>query len=144
MTRKRSLGPCTEPGCPTLTRNARCPTHTKPRTGPPGSTTARGYGWQHQQARAAWTPRVATGTIPCSRCQNPIQPGQAWDLDHTPDRTRYLGPAHARCNRAAKHTPPPDHDTNPTHTPHAQPDEARTVLHTHAPPREGPPPPTNP
>lgn len=30
----------------------------------------------------------------------PIEGWQAWDLDHTDDRTAYLGPAHQRCNRS--------------------------------------------
>jgi len=37
----------------------------------------------------------------CSRCGYPVHPADTWDLDHTDDRTGYLGPAHAHCNRAA-------------------------------------------
>lgn len=59
------------------------------------------YGHQHRKERATWAPYVATGTINCSRCHKPIQPGQAWHLDHDDDRIHYLGPAHARCNTAA-------------------------------------------
>jgi hypothetical protein len=29
----------------------------------------------------------------------PMLPGQPLDLDHTDDRTAYLGMSHARCNR---------------------------------------------
>jgi hypothetical protein len=37
----------------------------------------------------------------CARCGLPILPGDEWDLDHGPDRSSYLGPAHRRCNRVA-------------------------------------------
>lgn len=64
------------------------------------STTSRGYGHQHRQARRRWQQAVDQGRATCSRCGLPILPGQAWDLDHTDDRGGYLGPAHATCNRA--------------------------------------------
>lgn len=72
----------------------------------PGSTYARGYDYRHEQLRAWWKPKVEAGGIPCFAivCLMPnrlILPGQLWDLDHTPDRTGYLGPSHRRCNRAA-------------------------------------------
>ncbi len=40
----------------------------------------------------------------CSRCHRPIEPGDAWDLDHRPDGAV---PSHASCNRAAgaRHEP---------------------------------------
>ena len=44
---------------------------------------------------------MSTGQAFCARCGGWIQPGTAWDLDHTTDRTGYLGPSHAPCNRAA-------------------------------------------
>jgi hypothetical protein len=37
----------------------------------------------------------------CTRCGRQIEPGQLWDLDHTDDRSGYLGPAHRSCNRSA-------------------------------------------
>jgi hypothetical protein len=69
---------------------------------PPQSTTARGYGTQHQTLRKTWAPLVEQGAVTCPRCARPITPGQAWDLGHhDTDRTRYTGPEHQRCNRAA-------------------------------------------
>jgi hypothetical protein len=63
------------------------------------STTARGYGYQHQQLRRALLP-YAYGQ-PCHHCGKTMQPGQPLDLDHTDDRTGYRGVAHATCNRQA-------------------------------------------
>lgn len=65
------------------------------------STTARGYGWAHQQLRAWWAREIKRlGYVPCARCGEPIHDGDAWDLGHTDDRTAYTGPEHQRCNRA--------------------------------------------
>jgi len=64
------------------------------------STSARGYGHVHQSLRKRWTLKVATGTVLCARCGEPITPWDAWDLDHSDDRSGYLGPSHSRCNRA--------------------------------------------
>lgn len=68
----------------------------------PGSTTARGYGWPHQQARADAIKRMRDGT-PCTRCGQPMHRAESKliDLDHTDDRAGYRGLAHARCNRQA-------------------------------------------
>lgn len=71
-----------------------------------GTTTERGYGGDHQAARRAWEPTVDRGQAHCREpiCLMPnrwIKPGTPWDLAH--DRAHpghYLGPAHARCNRA--------------------------------------------
>jgi hypothetical protein len=60
------------------------------------------YGYAHQQLRERWRPRVAAGEVACClpRCGLLIAPGEQWDLAHDPmDAGRYLGPAHARCNR---------------------------------------------
>lgn len=65
----------------------------------PGQTTARGYGWAHQKARASWRPVVDAGGVVCARCGRPIAPGSPWDLGHTADRQAYTGPEHMRCNR---------------------------------------------
>jgi hypothetical protein len=56
-------------------------------------------GGSHKTIRRAMLP-YAPGS-PCSRCGRPILPGQAIDLDHTDDRSGYLGFSHARCNRQA-------------------------------------------
>lgn len=71
----------------------------------PPTTTQRGYGWTHQQARAAAIAHLRkTGAQPCARnCGKPVLPHQArhLDLDHTDDRTGYRGLAHRTCNRRA-------------------------------------------
>jgi hypothetical protein len=69
-----------------------------------GRTTAKGYGWTHQQVRASWAPSVATGTVRCARCGEPIGAGQPWDLGHhDTDRHIYIGPEHSACNRSTAH-----------------------------------------
>nr|PZN17672.1 MAG: hypothetical protein DIU80_24105 [Chloroflexota bacterium] len=66
----------------------------------PGSTTARGYGYQHQRARVRALAALVPGT-PCPRCGQPMYRDQPLDLDHTDDRTGYRGLAHRSCNRRA-------------------------------------------
>lgn len=66
---------------------------------PKASSTARGYGQQHREARARWLAELnRLGSLPCTRCPRPVLPGQAVHLDHTDDRGSYIGLAHARCN----------------------------------------------
>jgi hypothetical protein len=61
---------------------------------------AQRYGNVHQRLRRRWAPLVAAGGASCSRCDQPIHPGQPWDLGHTPgDRHTYAGPQHSVCNR---------------------------------------------
>lgn len=76
----------------------------------PGRTTALGYGFTHQQARARLAPVVATGTITCTRyghpqfpdCPGRINPGDPWELGHDDtDKSRWTGPEHKTCNRRA-------------------------------------------
>ena len=71
----------------------------KPRRRQQASTTARGYGAEHQKLRATLLPR-AYGQ-PCPRCGRPMLEGQDLDLGHTEDRTGYNGIEHADCNRRA-------------------------------------------
>ena len=62
---------------------------------------ARGYGIAHRTLRAQYARLVAAGQAVCARCHRPIAPGEPFDLDHSPDRTSYLGVSHRRCNRLA-------------------------------------------
>jgi hypothetical protein len=67
-----------------------------------GKTTARGYGHDHQKLRKRIAALVAAGKAVCWRCGYPILPGIRWDLGHSDvDRSRYMGPEHQYCNRAA-------------------------------------------
>jgi hypothetical protein len=66
------------------------------------SPEARGYGAGHVAIRRRLAPLVATGLMECARCGLPIEPGQAWDLGHSPDRTRYSGPEHAHSRDCPK------------------------------------------
>jgi hypothetical protein len=62
------------------------------------STTARGYGYHHQQERRRWARIVEAGVATCARCGWPIFPGEPWHLDHASGKRGYLGASHARCN----------------------------------------------
>ncbi len=66
-----------------------------------GSTAARGYGKAHEQQRRAWEPRVRRGEANCWRCRQPIPPDGPWDLGHSDDRTKWMGPECVGCNRRA-------------------------------------------
>lgn len=94
---------CSTTGCPTLIPGARrrCAPHEREQEQARGSRQARGYGAEHDRLRAEWAPQVATGAVACARCHQPIAPDTAWELDHTDDRTGYLGPSCALCNRSA-------------------------------------------
>ena len=91
------LRPCRV--CRQPARDGYCQAHPRP------TTAGRGYGADHRRDRRSWAPAVAAGTVRCARCGELIVPGEAWDLDHTDDRGGYLGPSHARCNRATAGRP---------------------------------------
>ena len=76
---------------------AYCPLHARGST-----TTGRGYGWQHQQRRAALLP-FAIGQR-CALCHQPMLATQQLDLDHPLPLRVYAGSlsdriVHGRCNR---------------------------------------------
>jgi hypothetical protein len=99
--------------CGRVSEGSRCPDHRRP------GTTARDYGWLHQQERAAWAPIVDAGGVVCRRAQygecieaSPvIEPGEPFDLDHPDsDHPAPKAPAHPRCNRgASRRARMPDH-----------------------------------
>lgn len=78
-----------------------------------GNTTARGYGWTHQQLRRRWQRVIDAGNGICWRCEKPIPPGAPWHLGHDDnDRSIYRGPEHPPCNLSAagrKTTATPQH-----------------------------------
>lgn len=59
----------------------------------------RGYGAEHRRIRAALLPTMPGQ--PCTRCGITLRQGDDVHLDHTEDRTGYLGWACARCNTSA-------------------------------------------
>ena len=85
------------------------------------TTTEKGYGWAHQQARRRAIEDMHDGQR-CPRCSRPMWRSQArtLDLDHTDDRSGYQGLAHASCNRRAGQAKamrgrnPPARSTEPT------------------------------
>lgn len=93
---------CGRPFDPTRPNQKYCrPEHRPDRSGTKTqSTTARGYGAGHQATRRQWVDRVEQGDVACSLCGYPIDPGTPWDMDHTPGKQGYRGPAHRRCNRS--------------------------------------------
>jgi DNA-directed RNA polymerase subunit RPC12/RpoP len=64
------------------------------------STSARGYGYEHQKARREFLAAFEVGD-PCVRCDDPILDITDVHLDHADDRSTYLGLAHSWCNVAA-------------------------------------------
>lgn len=71
----------------------------------PGSTTAKGLGWEHQQARAAAIRTMRNGE-PCPYCGLPMTSNQPLDFDHYPPRAiagnhKQRRLTHRGCNRRA-------------------------------------------
>jgi hypothetical protein len=64
-------------------------------------TSSRGYGNEHQRLRKRWAAIVAAGMVRCWRCGQSILPGSRWELGHSEDRTRWMGPECFECNRGA-------------------------------------------
>jgi hypothetical protein len=96
--------PCLDCGRPT--EGSRCQscnlTRTRQREAGRGTREQRGYGPAHHAERRRWAAKIAAREpVTCVRCGEPIVSGQLWQLDHTDDRTGYLGPSHQSCNIAA-------------------------------------------
>lgn len=87
--------------CPTLVPSGLCgncaPGHEQRR----GTRQARGYDAEHDRLRKQWAPKVAAGAVRCARGDHLIPADAPWALDHTDDRTGYLGPSCATCNNRA-------------------------------------------
>ena len=102
---RRALKVCAEPRCPELTGRRHCPAHASEHERRRGTRQARGYTADHDALRRRWKPRVDAGLVDCCSptCIEPvrrIQPGEPWDLGHTPDRKTWRGPEHSTCNRS--------------------------------------------
>lgn len=106
----RAMKICAKPGCPAVTAGRLCPTHAREADKARGSREARGYDAAHRNLRQALALQVATGTVRCARCHEYIKPGTAWHLDHTDDRSGYLGASCARCNLSAAGKKAHEHD----------------------------------
>lgn len=72
------------------------------------TTKNRRYDRAHQHQRQQLEPIVATGTVNCWRCNQPITPDDDWDLGHRSGLPS--APEHAnQCNRSdgGQRNPPP-------------------------------------
>lgn len=96
-----ALRVCAEPECPTLTKQSRCPAHTRAKDKARGTRQQRGYGAAHDKLRASYQRRMDKGEgFTCWRCLKPIDP-TAWHLGHDDlDRSKYRGPECIPCNEA--------------------------------------------
>lgn len=74
----------------------------KIRRGRPITTTAAGYGSEHQKLRRKWAMVVDRGEAHCWRCGKWLVPGLPWHLGHDDyDRRVYRGPECVPCNVTA-------------------------------------------
>ena len=82
--------PCLEAGCPAFAvpGKPRCPTHDR------GNTTARGYGYRYQQARA----RLLANSPVCHWCDAPATTADHYPPLSTRPANPVLLPACQRCN----------------------------------------------
>lgn len=97
------LRPCLDCGRPSdQSRCAACRSTTnRERDQLRGSSSQRGYDAKHQAERREWAPLVASGSVACWRCNEPVC--DPWDLGHCDnDRSIRHGPECARCNRATQ------------------------------------------
>lgn len=92
---------CAEPGCPHLQPGPRCTDHTRQADKARGTRQQRGYDRSHDRLRRSWKPKVERCEVNCARCGRLILPSQNWHLDHSDDRSGYLGPSHEACNTSA-------------------------------------------
>lgn len=92
---------CLEPGCPELTKSARCVAHTRAKDRARGTRQERGYGADHDHLRADYQRRMNRGErFACWRCGEDIDP-EHWHLGHDDhDRSIYRGPECPPCNLA--------------------------------------------
>jgi hypothetical protein len=95
--------PCPRVGCPELIGKGEraCAEHRAEYERKRGTRQARGYGAGHDELRQRWARIIARQLVSCARCGGPITVGMAFHLDHTDDRTGYLGPSHVGCNTSA-------------------------------------------
>lgn len=91
--------PCAQPGCheliPAGTRSGKCTEHDRADDRARGSRQGRGYGAEHDRARAS-IPDAYGDT--CIHCGQRMWPHERLVPDHTEDRSDYRGIVHASCN----------------------------------------------
>ena len=94
---------CLEPGCPVIinTGKSRCAEHERQRDKARGTSSQRGYDYQHQKIRALDKRNVDAGMAHCWRCGARLDPNSPWHEGHDDhDRTIYRGPECVPCNTA--------------------------------------------